>query len=452
MSRAEGSGRRFDREIAALALPALGTLAADPLVSLVDTAFVGRIGAPELGALGVAAEVFAIGFFLFGFLAFTTTSLVARAVGAGDRAEAGRTTVTALALAGVLGVAALLALELAVEPILRVMGAADDVLAPGRTYLRIRALATPAVLVVLAGHGAFRGYQDTRTPLAISLVLNMVNLGLDPILIFGLGWGIAGAAWATVIGQWVGAVGFLVMLLRWRRDRLGIVLAPPRLSLMRRFLGIGRDLVLRTILLLTSFTMATAVAARIGTVAVAAHQVATQVWMFLALSVDALAVSAQAIVGRELGRDDPAAARAVANRTLGWGLAVGLALAAVVGGLAAVLPGAFSDDARVIAAVESVYAFLVFTQPLNAVVFVWDGIVMGAGDFRYLARAMALSAAAAAVVLLAVIPLGWGLAGVWWGLLMLMLARGATLAWWQWGRSRPGDRPHSGGRAPAEAA
>ncbi len=428
---------RFDREIAALAVPALGTLAADPLVSLVDTAFVGRIGATELAALGLASAVFAVAFFLFNFLAYATTPLVAAAVGAGRRTEAGRIALTALALAAGFGVVVAGALAGLADPLLRAMGADAGTLDPATSYLRIRALAAPAFLVVLAGHGAFRGYQDTRTPLAASLVVNAVNVVLDPLFIFGFGWGIAGAAWATVAAQWLGVAIFLGLLLHWRRERLGIELVRPAWDLVRSFLGTGRDLVARTLLLLAAFTLATAVAARVGTVAVAAHQVAIQVWLFLALAIDALAVAAQAMVGRYRGIGDEEAARAAGNRILTWSVTSGVALAALLAVLRPVLPDLFSDDAVVVAAVGTVYPFVVLTQPLNAAVFAWDGIVMGAGDFAYLRTAMAIAAVAAGAVLLAVRPMGWGLEGVWWGLTVLMVVRAATLAWWQWGRRHP---------------
>ncbi len=424
------AARALDRDIVALALPALGALAADPLVSLVDTAFVGRLGAAELGALGVASAVFAVAFFVFNFLAYGTTPLVARAIGAGDREEAGRIVVAALATAGLLGVATLIVLEAAAVPVLALMGATGDVADAALAYLRIRALAIPAVLVALAGHGAFRGYQDTRTPMVVALGLSTVNLVLDPLLIFGAGWGIAGAAWATVVAQWAGAAAFLVLLLGKRRTRLGIALVAPGLVRVRRFFSIGRDLVVRTAALVATLTLATAVATRVGTVAVAAHQVTVQLWVFLALVIDALAIAAQALMGRYLGEGSPATARAAATRLFGWGLAGGLLLSGVMLALGGVLPGWFSDDADVAARVREVYPFVVLMQPLNALVFVGDGVVMGVAGFRYLAGATVAAGLAAAGVLAAVLPLDWGLAGVWWGITAMMAVRAGALGWW----------------------
>ncbi len=424
------TARALDREIVALALPALGALAADPLVSLVDTAFVGRLGADELGALGVTSAVFAVAFFVFNFLAYGTTALVAQAVGRGDRADAGRTVVAALATALALGAAVLVVLELAALPILAVMGADGAVEAQALTYLRIRALAAPAVLVVLAGHGAFRGFQDTRTPMVVTFGLTAVNLVLDPLLIFGAGWGIAGAAWATVAAQIGGAAAFLWLLLVRRRAALGIELRLPRLSRVRRFLVVGRDLVVRTAALVATITLAAAVATRVGTLAVAAHQVTVQLWIFLGLVIDALAIAGQAMTGRYLGAGAPATARAASRRLLGWGVAGGVALGVVMAALAGVLPGWFTDDPEVLDRVRDVYLFVVLMQPLNAFVFVLDGVLMGAAAFRYLAGSTVAAAIAASAVLLAVEPQGWGLAGVWWGITTMIAVRAAAQAWW----------------------
>ncbi len=429
------TGRALNREILALAVPALGALAADPLASLVDTAFVGRIGTPALGALGVASAIFALAFFVFNFLAFGTTPLVAESVGRGDPEAASRTVVGALVTALVIGAGALVLLEAAAVPILDVMGAEGEVAGPALTYLRIRALATPAVLVILAGHGAFRGYQNTTTPLLVAVGLNAINVVLDPVLIFGLDWGIAGAAWATVVAQWAGAAAFLALLLGPAGRRLGIVPARPRLGGLGRFFTVSRHLLIRTSALVATLTLATAVATRVGTVAVAAHQVAIQLWVFLALVVDALAIAAQALVARYLGAGDRGTARVVGSRLLAGGTGIGLLLMAVMAALAPVLPGAFTNDPDVIARVRSVYPFVVLMQPVNAVVFVWDGVAMGATAFRYLAGATVAAAVAGGAVLLLTLPAGWGLAGVWWGITALMGVRLVTLAWW-WAADR----------------
>ncbi|MGH8937494.1 MAG: MATE family efflux transporter [Acidimicrobiia bacterium] len=416
--------RPYDRDILALAVPALGALAADPLVSLVDTAFVGRLGAEALGALGVNSAVFALVFFLFNFLAYGTTPLVGRAVGAGRPEAAGRIVTQALALAVAIGVAVLVVLELLTGPILAMMGAGPELQAPAASYLRIRALAAPAVLVVMVGHGAFRGFQDTRTPLLATLGLNLVNLVLDPVLIFGLGWGIAGAAWATAVAQWAGALWIFMLLARLTH----LSWAELRLQSLLPFLRVGGELTVRTLSLLGTLTLATAVAARVGTVAVAGHQVAAQLWTFLALVVDALAIAAQALVARYLGSGEPEVARQAADRMLQWGLLLGLGLGVTFWLLRGVLAGVFTDDPEVQAAVAGVLPFVAVMQPINAAVFVWDGIFLGSGEFRFLAKAMIASSVAAAAVLLLVLPLGLGLAGVWWGMVTLMVVRGMTLS------------------------
>lgn len=418
----------YDRDILDLAVPALAGLAAGPLVSLVDTAFVGQLGRVPLGALGVNTSIFSMTFVIFNFLAYGTTPRVGRAVGHDDRKEAGRVVVRALTLAVGAGLAALIVLQLLARPLLILMGASEELMAPALAYLRIRALAGPAVLLITASHGAFRGYQDTRTPMVVTLGFNVVNGGLDPLLIFVLDWGIAGAAAATAIGQWIGALTFLVLLLKTRREELGIELRWPALRTLIPFLKVGRDLFLRTASLVGTMTLATAMAARVGVTAVAAHQVAAQLWMFLAVLVDALSVAAQALVSKHLGADGPTTARRVSNRLLQWGLAVGVGLGLGFWALQPVLPGFFTDDAETIQMLRNVYLFVVVLQPLNGLVFVGDGVYMGAEAFSYLAKAMIGTAVVAASVLLLVPRMEWGLTGVWWGITTLMAGRLLTLA------------------------
>ena len=417
-----------DRDILDLAVPALAGLAAGPLVSLVDTAFVGQLGRVPLGALGVNTSIFSMTFVVFNFLAYGTTPRVGRAVGNDDRKEAGRVVVRALVLAVGAGIVALAALQALARPILVLMGAGDELMAPALSYLRIRALAGPAVLLITASHGAFRGYQDTRTPMVVTLGFNVVNGGLDPLFIFVFDWGLVGAAAATAIGQWVGALTFLYLLLQVRREELGVELQWPDPHTLVPFLKVGRDLFLRTASLVGTMTLATAMAARVGVTAVAAHQVAAQLWTFLALLVDALAVAAQALVSKHLGADDRETAWEVSHRLVQWGLAVGVGLGLGFWALRPVLPGFFTDDPETVQALLDVYLFVVVLQPLNGLVFVGDGLYMGAEAFPYLAKAMIGTALAAAVVLLLVNPMGWGLVGVWWGIATLMVGRLVTLA------------------------
>jgi len=441
--------QRLDREIRALALPALGALAADPLVSMVDTAFVGRLGVLPLAALGINASVFSLAFVIFNFLAYATTPAIARAVGRGAPDEAGQVAVHALTLALLAGTGALVLLQLLADPILALMGASGDLREPAGTYLRIRALAGPAVLFMIAGHGIFRGWQDTRTPLWLTLAMNLINLVLDPLLIFGLGWGLGGAALATTVAQWAGALLFAWAIFGPRRTQLHVRAHVPRWRDLLPLVRVGGALGVRTLSLVGTMTLATAVAARLGAIEVAAHQIAVQLWLLLALVVDALAVAGQAMVARyrDAGPSQGVTARAAADRLLQWGLATGVALAVLFFVTSPWLPYLFTDAPAVVQMTMVVLPFVIAMQPLNALVFVWDGIFMGAEAFGSLARQMLLAAFLASTVLLAVRLMGGGLMGVWWGIVTLMLVRAATLAWAYWG-------PRSGcllGRAEASS-
>lgn len=427
MRRAARRLGELDRTILALALPALATLAADPLVSLVDTAFVGRLGAAPLAALGVNTALFSLVFLVFNFLAYGTTPMVSRALGGGDRPKAHQVVGHALFVAVAAGVVALIALQLLAEPLLRVMGTSGELMPDALAYLRVRACAGPALLLITAGNGAYRGFLDTRTPLKLTLLLNVVNAVLDPLFIFGFGWGLVGAAYATAIAQWVGALAFVLGLVRGP-EKVPLPRALPAWSEIAPFLRIGGDMLLRTTSLVGTLTLATAVAARVGVVELAAHQVASQLWLFLSLTVDSVAVAAQALVAAAAARGQ-GEARRTSDRLLVWGFALGVFQAAVFLLAKPLLVRLFTSDPAVMAALDVVYPFIVFVQPLNSLVFVLDGVFMGAERFRFLARAMLVAAGVTSGLLLLVLPSGLGLIGVWWAMTALMVVRGLTLAY-----------------------
>lgn len=416
----------LDREILTLALPATLALAADPLLSLVDTALVGRLGPVPLAALGIDTAVFTTVFFGFNFLTYGTTAAVARRRGADDPVAAGRYAVQALWLAVVLGVLATVVLLAAAPLIVRFMGASSEVAPHALTYLRIRALAAVPLLVSQVGHGAFRGLKDTRTPLLITVAVNVVNGVVSWVLIYPVGLGVAGAALGTVLAEVCAAAAFLVL----GAPRLGGAGLGIDRSAMREIIRVSRDLFLRTVALLTGLLITTAVAARMGTLVVASHQIARELWTLLALVLDGFAIAGQAMVATALGAGDTAGAIRLSRRLVGWGLAAGLVLGAVYLPLGGVLPGVFTRDAAVLAGVAAVWPIIAALQPLGGVVFVLDGVLMGASDFRFLFT----STAAAALLVLVPIGLlalanGWGLTGVWMGMSAMMVARLAATVW-----------------------
>jgi MATE family multidrug resistance protein len=415
-----------DREIVRLALPAMAALAADPLLSLVDTALVGRLGTVPLAALGVSVALFTLAFFGFNFLTYGTTAEVARLRGAGRPAAASLHALQALWLAVVLGAATTLVLVVAAPLLLGVMGASGDVADAGLVYLRIRALASIPVLVVLVGHGAFRGCKDMRTPLWITAAVNGANAVLSWVLIYPVGLGIAGAAWGTLLAQTAGAATFLVL----GRRRF----APPSLRVepvvMRRIAGISRDLFLRTAALLSGLLISTAVATRMGTVTVAAHQIARELWTMSAFVLDGFAIAGQAMIGTALGAGRSTEARAMAWRLLGWGTGFGFLVGIAYLALTGVLPRVFTTDAEVLAAVGAVWVIVAVLQPIGGVAFVLDGVLMGAGDFRFLWWSTTLaSLGGLAPVCLIALWAGWGLTGIWAGMSVLIVVRAILTVW-----------------------
>jgi MATE family multidrug resistance protein len=364
---------------------------------------------------------------------------VARALGEGDADRAARVIANGLVAAIALGTLVTVVLQVGAGPILDLMGASEEVAGEAAGYLRIRALAAPAVLIITLGHGAFRGHQDTRTPFYITLGFNLVNLILDPLLIFGAGWDLNGAALATLVAQWVGAVCFLILIGR----RLGLQFAGVEPSELFGLLRVGRDVVIRTAALLVTFTIATRVAATIGDAEVAAHQVAMQLLIFLALSIDALAIAAQSLIARFVGEERRTDAWDVSVRLLQLGAVVGVGFLVLLVLSRSIVPGWFTTEPEVRAAIESMWLILAIMQPLAALVYVWDGIVMGAAEFGYLAWAMVVSGVVAIGALALVVPFGWGLPGVWWAIGLLNVVRAGTLGWWHF-RPAGSLRPRTG--------
>jgi putative MATE family efflux protein len=412
----------YDREILRLAVPALGALVAEPINVLADTAIVGHLGTRQLAGLAVAGIVLTAAFAVFNFLAYSTTAAVARRVGAGQRRAAAEMGTDAYWLALGLGVALMIAGLLAAPLVIDAMGASARVRPYALTYLRISALGAPAYLVALAGAGFLRGLQDTRTTLVIAVGANIVNLALEVLLVYGLHGGIAGSAWGTVIAQCAAAFAYVWIMRRSTRQTGAS--ARPRASGIRTVAVIGGPLIVRTASLLAVSLAVTALAARIDDVAVAAHQIAFQVNLLLALTLDAIAIAAQAMVGKYLGAGDPDDARASSVRMIELGVVAGMILMLVVAAAAPWFPAVFSNDHAVQDLGTQVLLVVAVLQPLAAVVFVLDGVLIGAGDQRYLALAMVVATFGVFAPLAIVISAaGGGLLALWCAIAAWMVAR-----------------------------
>jgi MATE family multidrug resistance protein len=383
-SRALPGQHPEDRVIGALAIPALGALAADPLYSLVDTAFVGQLGVAQLGGLSVGAAAFTASFWIFSFLAYGVTPRVARFLGAGREEDAARIGVQALWLALLLGAGVTSIGFFLAGPVVRAFGASDEVMRYAEPYLRVRALAAIPVLIAQVGQGYLRGAQDTKTPTLIVVAGAVSNVVLGYVFIFTLGWGIEGAAWAVVLCQAAAAMAF-VLVLRARMTPVGWL---PQPRVMRSLLRVGGELALRTGSLVAGLTIATSIAARIGTNTVAAWQIAMQLFLLLSLTLDAVAIAAQALVATHLGAGERRRARAVGERLIGLGVYVGVGLGFVLFITAPLLGGLFTDSPEVERLATQLLVWIALLQPVGAVAFTLDGILIGASDTAFLAVAM----------------------------------------------------------------
>ena len=328
-------------------------------------------------------------------------------------------------LAFFVGVALILIGLATASPMVDALGATGAVRDYALLYLRISLLGVPATLVVLAGTGYLRGLQDTRTPLVIAVTSATANLVLELVLIFGLGFGVGASALSTVLAQWGAATVYVLWV--HRAVRRHVVRLAPHGATLQRLAVVGGDLFVRTAALRGTLLVTTAVAARIGNVALAAHQIAFEIWSFLALSLDAVAIAGQAIVGRYLGAEDVASARRSGRRMVEWGIGAGIVLGALTLALHAVLPHIFSRDPAVVAVAGMLLVLVGVMQPVNGVVFVLDGLLIGAGDLRYLAGAMVVSFVAFLPCAVAVLWMGLGIGWLWGALVVFMGARAVTL-------------------------
>lgn len=410
-----------DRRILALALPALATLAIEPLYILTDTAIVGRLGTAPLGGLALAATVLNTLIWVMNFLSFGTTSRVAFLTGQGRHRDAAASAAQALWLGVVLGLAVAGALALSAPGLARGLGGSGAVLAAATTYLRISAVGLPFIFVSLAAQGYLRGRSDTRTALRIVLVANVANLVLEVLTVYGLHWGVAGSAWSTVVAQAGAAIWFLVVVTPPIAGA-GTSMRPD-VRAMRSLLVVGRHLLVRTGALIAALALSTASAARLGEASLAAHQIALQLFTFLALVVDALAVAGQALVGTGLGAGDPGAIRQVCRRLMRMGLYAGSVLAALVVLTSGLLPHVFTADRAVVRAATGALVALGILQIPGAIAFVLDGILMGASDFRFLQWTTVAALAVFAPIAVVVVKADLGLTGLWLGLVAWMTAR-----------------------------
>jgi putative MATE family efflux protein len=414
-----------DREILRLAIPAFGALVAEPLYLLADSAIIGHLGTPQLAGLAIAGATVQTFASLFIFLAYATTATVARHLGAGDQRTAIACGVDGLWLALGLGVLVAAAGVVAAPSIVAAFDPPPNVHAHALTYLHIAVLGLPALLLTFAGTGVLRGLQDTKTPLWIAGCAYTANVVLNVLFVYGFGWGIAGSAVGTVVAQTGGALALVVVVVRGAR-RHGVSLR-PHLAGIRSSAHGGAPLLVRTLTLQCAILTTTYVATGFGDTALAAHQVAFTLWTALALALDAIAIAGQAIVGRYLGGSSVGATRAATRRMLEWGVAAGFVFGAVLVLARPLYIPLFTSDPAVQSLLADVILVFAIFEPIAGVVFVLDGVLIGAGDGRYLAYAGLWTLVAFLPLAGLVLAVDGGLLALWWAYGGFMVARCLTL-------------------------
>jgi len=407
------------RRVLGLAVPALIVLAAEPLYVLVDTAVVGHLHGSALASLAIGGSVLTFAAWLGTVLAYGTTGRAARRFGAGDRAGAVGEGVQASWIAITVGVVIAVLGQFLAGPVARALAGSDgDVAAHAAGWLRIAALGAPGLLLATAGNGWMRGVQDTRRPVYFVVGANLLSAVLCPLLVYPAGLGLRGSAIANVTAQTVVGTLFVVALVRER------VPLRPHPEMLRGQLTGGRDLLIRGAAFQLAFLSAAAVASRFGAPVLGAHQIALSLWLFCSLVLDALAIAAQSLVGAALGASEVERARSVAARITKFGLGCGVLLGLLILAGWHVIPRWFSTDPRVYAQAAIAWPWFVLMQPLGGVLFALDGILIGAGDLRFM-RNMTLVAALGGFVPLIWLSLvfDWGLRGIWIGLTAFIVIR-----------------------------
>lgn len=415
-------------KILSLALPALGVLIAAPLYLLLDTAVVGRLGAIDLAALGAATTIQAQVTTQLTFLSYGTTSRSAQLYGAGKRSDAIAEGVQATWVAFAVGISLALAIWTTAPTLTRWLADDPSVSSEATRWLRVASLGIPAILGTMAGNGWLRGIQNTRLPLLFTLAGVLPSALLVPALVAR--WGIIGSAWANLIGESITFACFFAALVRMHTESWR-----PDLGKIKKQLVLGRDLIARSFAFQVSFVSAAAVAGRFGAASLAAHQVMLQLWSFLTLTLDSLAIAAQSIIGALIGglgsgRGRVEDARAAAVRITAYSTVFAVVLAAAMAAGRRGIPRIFTSDAAVLAQIDSLWWVFVAMIVAGGVLFALDGILLGAADAAFLRNASLLAALAG------FLPGIWlslyfdvGLIGVWWGLALFIALRTVAVVW-----------------------
>ncbi len=414
-----------DREILRLAVPAFFALVSEPLMLLADSAIVGHLGTPQLAALGVAGTVLQTIVGICVFLAYGTTSAVARRIGAGDHRGALAQGVDGLWLALLLGAVLAIAGAVLARPVVGLFDPSAEVASYAVTYLRISCLGIPSMLLLLAATGVLRGMQDTTTPLVVAVSANLANIVLNIALVYGLDLDIAGSALGTVLAQTGAAVALVAVVVRGAR-RDGATLRPDRPGIIASAQS-GVPLVVRTATLRTAIMLTTYVATSLGTTSLAAHQVAFTLWIFLSLALDAIAIAGQALTGRYLGASDIAGARAATRRMMWWGFGAGAVGGLLLWLLRDLYVPLFTSDPQVRGTLSSIMVIAALGMPLNGIVFVLDGVLIGAGDGTYLAIAGVIGLLGFVPMAYSVVWFDGTILALWWAFTGFMVLRFITL-------------------------
>ncbi len=418
------------RDLDRLAVPAIISGIAEPIISLVDTAFVGSLGTADLAAVGISSSFFLLVVWVLAQTRSAVLAVVSRYYGEQRLEQVAGLVPIAVWMNFILGFGFFLLTNTFSEAIFRLYNAEGEVLQKAVAYFHVRSFGFPLVLATFAITGAFRGIQNLNWGMWISLLGAAVNLALNPVLIFGYvgleSMGIVGSAWASLIAQ---AVMFIVaVVIMVQRTPFTFF---PRSWRHPELLGLwllSGNLFARTIALNACYYLGNRFATGYGEAYIGAHSIAMQVWLFSAFFIDGYAAAGSSLVGRFAGARDWSSVYRVSWRVVRQSVLIGTGLAVLYTFAYGSIAGLFTTDGTVLALFSAVFWLVVVTQPINAVAFAFDGVYKGLGDGKILRNVLLISTFFVFVPLIyGTDALGWQLHAVWFAFLVWMAARGLLL-------------------------
>lgn len=423
----------MNKQILRLAIPNIISNLSVPLLGAVDTAVVGRLEhVYYLGAIAVGSIIFDFIFWGFGFLRMGTTGLVAQAYGSGNERQTRVILVRVLLVALGSSLLILLLQYPLIELSLYVVNASPEVEEYTRIYYYIRIFAAPATLALYGINGWFLGMQNSTYPMIVTITLNILNIGLNLMFVFGFGMNVDGVALGSLTASFLG-VGLALILYRRKYGGVSLNVSMTELleaSELKKFFSVNRDIIIRTLCLIFSYAFFTAKSASMGDTILAANTILLQMWYISSYGVDGFAYAAESLVGKYKGAGDHQSLKKAIKACMFWGLALGLLMTGVYALFDREIVALFTNKTEVIGVAMSVVIWLIVAPVVNSVCFIWDGVFIGATATAAMRNSMLIATILFYVPVYFITEPYLGIHALWVAMTSFMLIRGITLSFY----------------------